>query len=317
MGSPSANLDLMQRRSWRTLWESAIQAMLFCCAGLSILTTLGIIVVLFNECIYNFTGGTAFFQKYSVWQFLSGTDTHVEAANFGVLPLLISTFLVAVIAASVSLPIGLTTAIYLSEYASPRARKTIKPCLELLAGIPTIVYGYFGLRFVTPFLLQPFFGLFGIHVDTFNGLSAGIVVGIMIIPMVASLSEDAIRAVPKSLREAGYALGSTRFDVSLRIVVPAAFSGIVAAFLLAVSRAIGETMAVAIAGGSQASMSANPLGSVLSMTAYIVNVRSGEAPAGTLAYQSLYGVALTLFVITLVMNILSQWVMRRFREVYQ
>ncbi|MEZ5940597.1 MAG: phosphate ABC transporter permease subunit PstC [Planctomycetaceae bacterium] len=307
----------MKRRSWRSSWESAIQYLLFCCAGVSILTTVGIVLVLFNECIFNVTGGEAFFQQYPVWKFLTGTSTDYKSPNFGVLPLLLSTFMVAGIAAVVSLPVGLTSAIYLSEYASERTRSIVKPSLELLAGIPTIVYGYFALKFITPYVLQPLFGLMGLRVDTFNGLSAGIVVGIMIIPMVASLSEDAIRAVPKSLREAGYALGSTRYDVSLKIVVPAALSGIVAAFILAISRAIGETMAVAIAGGSNADMSMNPLKPVLSMTAYIVGVRSGEAPVGTFPYQSLYGVAMSLFLITLSMNILSQWIMRRFREEYQ
>lgn len=312
----SNGLDLTRRNSWRSLWETTIQGALFCCSFLSIITTLGIIFVLFNECIYNFGGQQAFFQQYSVVKFLTGTSTDVNSPRFGILPMLISTLEVAVIAALVSVPIGLTTAIYLSEYASSRMRKYVKPSLELLAGIPTVVYGYFALKFITPNLIQPAFALLGLRVDPFNGLAAGIVVGIMIIPMVASLSEDAIRAVPKSLREAGYALGSTRLDVSLRVVVPAAFSGIIAAFLLAMSRAIGETMAVTLAGGSKADMTVNPLKSVLTMTAYIVNVRSGEAPVGTLAYQSLYGVALTLFCMTLTMNILSQWVMRRFREVY-
>ncbi|MCA9045998.1 MAG: phosphate ABC transporter permease subunit PstC, partial [Planctomycetaceae bacterium] len=305
------------RRSWRSLWESAVKCALFCCAGVSILTTLGIMLVLFNECVYNVTGGEAFFQQFPIWKFLTGTSTDYKSPNFGVLPLLLSTLMVAGIAAVVSLPVGLASAVYLSEYASERTRAIIKPSLEILAGIPTIVYGFFALKFITPYVLQPLFGLIGVRVETFNGLSAGLVVGIMIVPMVASLSEDAIRAVPKSLREAGYALGANRFDVSLKIVVPAAFSGIVAAFILAISRAIGETMAVAIAGGSKADMSMNPLKSVMSMTAYIVNVRSGEAPVGTFPYQSLYGVAMSLFLITLTMNILSQWIMRRFREEYQ
>jgi len=190
--------------------------------------------------------------------------------------------------------------------------------LEILAGIPTVVYGYFALVFITPVLIQPFFeDLLGFDVDVFNALSAGIVVGIMIIPMVASLSEDALRAVPQSLREAGYALGSTRFDVSVRVIVPAAFSGVVASFLLAISRAIGETMAVTIAAGQKPTMTLNPLKSVETMTAFIVNVSLGDTPAGSIEYSSLYAVALTLFCFTLVMNIVSQWILRRFREEYQ
>ena len=309
---------LFRRSSWSRFVESQIQNVMLLCASLSILTTVGIVFVLLNESVYNVTGGTAFFQEISPWKFLTGTKWHWDSGDFGVWPLLTSTLQVALIGGLVSIPLGLASAVYLSEYATPRTRRIIKPTLELLAGIPTVVYGYFALIFITPYVLRPLFGLVGLEVGVFNGLSAGIVVGIMIIPMVASLSEDALRAVPQSLREAAYALGSNRFDVSARVVVPAAFSGIMAACLLAISRAIGETMAVVIAGGQNTSgLSVNPLREVFTMTSYIVNVSSSDVEAGSLEYKSLYAVALTLFCMTLTMNILSQWIMRRFRETYQ
>ena len=215
------------------------------------------------------------------------------------------------------MPLGILSAIYLSEYAKPKTRSIIKPILEVLSGMPTVVYGYFALIFVTPYLVQPFFHSFlGWEVDSTNALSAGIVMGVMIMPMVCSLSEDAIRAVPRSLREAGYALGSTKYDVSLKVVVPAALSGIVAAFLLAMARAIGETMLVAIAAGNNPKLTVNPLKSIQTMTTFIVNTSKGDTPSGTIEYQSLYAVALCLFVITFTMNVISHAVMRRFREVY-
>lgn len=302
------------------LKEQLIEAVLFLCAALSIITTLGIIFVLVTEAVIGLGGDRAFFAEVSPVEFFTGTKwaPQFHPQYFGVLPLLTGTLMVAGIAALTGLPIGILTAVYLSEYASTRLRDTIKPFLEILAGIPTVVYGYFALEFVTPYLIRPFFqGLLGFDVDGYNALSAGVVVGIMIIPMVSSLSEDALRAVPRSLREAGYALGSTKFDVSVRIVLPAAFSGIVASFLLAVSRAIGETMAVVIAAGNSPKLTFNPLHSIQTMTAYIVNVSLGDTPAGSVEYKSLYAVGLTLFCMTLVMNILSQWVMNRFREVYQ
>ena len=226
--------------------------------------------------------------------------------------------MISVIGGVVGLPIGLMSAIHLSEYAAPKTRRLLKPILEILAGIPTVVYGYFALVFVTPYLLRPILeGLLGLNVDIFNALSGGIVVGVMIIPTVCSLSEDALRAVPRGLREAGYALGSTKFDVSLKVVVPAAFSGIVASFLLAISRAIGETMAVTIAAGQEPRLSLNPLRGIETMTAFIVNISAGDVSAGSSSYKSLYAVALTLFVITLGMNIVAQRVLKRFREVYE
>jgi len=314
--------------------EQFIRFVLFCCALLSVVTTLAIILVLFNEAVYSLTGlaaklfsgsesaarDTAFFQRVSLVEFLTGTvwAPQYEPARFGILPLACGTFLIAGIAAVIGLPLGLSSAIYLSEYASPRARSVIKPILEILAGIPTVVYGYFGLVFVTPYLLRPLFqGLLGFDVGIFNAASAGIVVGIMIVPMIASLSEDVLRSVPQGLRESGYALGSTKFDVSVKIVVPAALSGILASFLLAISRAIGETMAVAIAAGMSPVLTLNPFHSVQTMTSFIVNVIQGDTEAGSIQYKSLYAVALMLFLITLSMNVISQMILRRYREVYQ
>jgi phosphate transport system permease protein len=226
--------------------------------------------------------------------------------------------LVAAIAAAIGVPIGLLCAVYLSEYATPRTRSIIKPTLEVLAGIPTVVYGYFGLAIVTPWVIKPLFsGLFALSVGTFNALCGGIVVAIMTMPMISSLSEDALRAVPVSLREAGYALGSTKFDVSAKVVLPAAFSGIMASIILAVSRAIGETMAVAMCVGNRPNLTLNPLESVQTMTSYMVGMSLGDTPTGTIEYKSLYAVGLCLFGVTLAMNFLSQAVMRRFREAYQ
>ena len=300
--------------------EQAIRYSLFLCALLSVATTVGIIFVLVTEAVVAVGPNTAFFQEVSIKEFFTETRWTPQFAeqHFGVLPLLAGTFLIAGIAAVIALPVGLASAIYLSEYASPGARDFIKPTLEILAGIPTVVYGYFALVFVTPYLLRPIFqDWLGFDVDVFNAASAGIVVGIMILPMVSSLSEDALRAVPRGLREAGYALGPTKFDVSVKVVLPAASSGIVASFLLAVSRAVGETMAVTIAAGMTPALTLNPFRSVQTMTSYIVNVSLGDTPAGSIGYQSLYAIALTLFSITLAMNILSQFVLRRFREVYE
>ncbi|PHR89022.1 MAG: phosphate ABC transporter permease subunit PstC [Blastopirellula sp.] len=308
------------RFSFTRITEQAIKCVLFLCAFISVATTVGIIFVLVTESIVSVGPDPAFFQEVSVVEFFTETrwTPLFNEKHFGVLPLLAGTFLIAGIAALIALPIGLASSLYLREYASPRTRNVIKPTMELLAGIPTVVYGYFALIFVTPYVLKPIFqDLMGFDVDVFNAASAGIVVGIMILPMVSSLSEDALAAVPRGLREAGYALGSTKFDVSTRIVLPAASSGIVASFLLAISRAIGETMAVTIAAGMTPSMTLNPFSSVQTMTSYIVNATSGDAPTGTIEYQSLYAIALTLFCITLAMNVLSQIVVSRFREVYE
>jgi len=313
--------SLTKRFTVSRLKERLIRLVLLVCALLSIATTLGIIYVLFTEAVYSFGDDPAFFQEVSLSQFLLDTEwtpQYEGDRHFGIWPLLGGTLLVAGLAGLVGLPVGLLSALYLSEYASWRVRGLLKPVLEILAGVPTVVYGYFALVFVTPYVLRPVFrDWLGFDVDIFNALSAGVVVGIMILPMVSSLSEDALRAVPKTLREAGYALGSTKFDVSTRIVLPAASSGIVASFLLAVSRAMGETMAVTIAAGQSPTLTLNPFKSVMTMTAYIVNISQGDTPTGSIEYESLYAVALTLFLITLAMNVISQRVLRRFREVYQ
>jgi phosphate transport system permease protein len=256
----------------------------------------------------------SFFRHVPVLEFLTGrqwTPLFIDQ-SFGVLPLLTGSLLVAVGAAIVALPLGLAAAIYLSEYAKDSVRSVLKPILEILAGIPTVVYGFFALTFVTPIIRSVW-----PHADVYNALSASIVVGIMIIPMVSSLSEDAMSAVPRSLREGAYALGATKFEVATRTVVPAALSGIIASFILAVSRAIGETMIVTIAAGGQANLTLNPLRSVQTMTAYIAQTATGELAHGSVEYQTIFAVGLTLFAITLVMNIISIFVLRRFREVYE
>jgi phosphate transport system permease protein len=300
----TAELGHRARRRWG---ERAIAGLLFLCGAISILTTAGIVIVLFTE-------SAGFFRKVPIGEFLTGTRWSPLFADqhFGILPLLNGTFLIAVGAMAIALPVGLTSAIYLSEYATPKLRGAVKPILEVLAGIPTVVYGYFALTFITP-VIRTVFPSTGI----FNAASGAIVVGIMIIPMVASLSEDALNAVPQSLREAAYGLGATKFEVSTRVVVPAALSGIVASFILAISRAVGETMAVTLAAGATPKMTLNFLESVQTMTAYIVQISLGETPHGTLEYQTIFAVGLVLFFITLGMNILSQRITRRFREVYE
>jgi phosphate transport system permease protein len=225
--------------------------------------------------------------------------------------------MVALIASCVRVPAGLGAAIYLSEYAHPKERVWLKPILEVLAGIPSVVFGFFALKFITPWVLKPLFGLVGIDVSVFNSLSAGIVVGIMVTPLIASLSEDVIRSVPVSLREAAYALGSTRYDVSVKVVVPAALSGILASFLLAFSRAVGETMAVAIAAGSNPAMALNPLRGAQTMTGFMVHASTGDSAADSISRMSMYAVGISLFGITLAINLLSNWILRRYREVYQ
>lgn len=301
------------------LREKVIEFVLFGCSSLSIIVTAAILVVLLIETVVPFVGEKPFFSQVSLLEFFTAsrwTPTFAEK-HFGVLPLVCGTFLVAFIASLVGLPMGILSAIYLAEYSNPKTRSIVKPILEILSGLPTVVYGYFALIFVTPYIVQPFFHrMLGFEVDATNALSAGIVMGIMIMPMVCSLSEDAIRAVPRSLREAGYALGSTKYDVSLKVVVPAALSGIVAAFLLALSRAIGETMLVAIAAGNSPKLTLNPLSSIQTMTTFIVNTTKGDTPSGTIEYKSLYAVALCLFAMTFIMNVISHQVMRRYREVY-
>jgi phosphate transport system permease protein len=287
--------------------QRLIRGSLFLCSVVTILATAGIVGVLLYE-------SASFFRHVSVLEFLTGrqwTPLFMDQ-SFGVLPLLTGSLLIAAGAALVALPVGLAAAIYLSEYAKDGVRKVLKPVLEILAGIPTVVYGFFALTFVTPIIRSIWPGT-----DVYNALSASIVVGIMIIPMVASLSEDAMAAVPRSLREGAYALGATKYEVATRTVVPAALSGIVASFILAISRAVGETMIVTIAAGGQANLTLNPLRSVQTMTAYIAQTATGELAHGSVEYQTIFAVGLTLFAITLVMNIISIFVLRRFREVYE
>ncbi|MCA9084612.1 MAG: phosphate ABC transporter permease subunit PstC [Planctomycetaceae bacterium] len=300
--------------------ETAIGGLLRLCALISILTTVGIIIVLLNDSVFSMSGGKAFFQHVSLKQFLFDTKWLPDAPTprFGIWPLICGTIMVSGIACLIGVPLGLGAAIYLSEYAHPHERNLMKPVLELLAGVPTVVYGYFGLTFITPFVLKPIFEkLLGMEVGIYNVASGGIVVGIMITPMVASISEDVFRAVPRSLRDAAYALGATQFDVSMKVVVPAALSGILAAVLLAFSRAIGETMAVTIACGSFRQISVNPFESMQTMTGYIVDASFGEDDAEGIVVKSAYAVALSLFLMTLAINVISQMILRRFREVYE
>ncbi len=297
-----------RRRTVRLLREAPIYAFLFVCAALSIVTTFGIILVLLEET-------RRFFQVVPVSDFLNGTEwtpLFVEK-SFGVLPLLNATLLMAFGAMLVAVPLGLLAAIYLSEYAPARVRSVVKPVLEVLAGIPTVIYGYFALQFITPELLQT---VFGSQVNVFNAAAASIAMGIMILPMVSSLSEDAMRAVPQALREGAYGLGANRFEVATRVVVPAALSGIVAASIHAASRAVGETMIVTIAAGNQPNLSWNPFEAMQAMTAFIVQVSLGDTPRGTLEYSTIFAVGMLLFVSTLVMNVLAQWLLARFREAY-
>jgi len=293
-------------KSGRLFGESCIVLWLGACAAISLLTTAAIIGLLLKE---SFT----FFENVSPLEFFFGTSwvPILQPSSYGVLPLLWGTLQVTIGAAIIAIPLGLACAIYLSEYASPRMRSYVKPILELLAGIPTVVYGYFALTFVTP-LLRLFFP----QVQVFNALSAAIVVGIMILPMIATLSDNALRAVPDSLRQGAYALGATSFEVTTKVVVPAGLSGVMASFLLAISRAIGETMAVTIAAGQTPNLALSMFESIQTMTAYIVQVSLGDTPTGGIAYQTLFAVGALLFAITLIINIFSQWILGRYREVY-
>lgn len=278
----------------------------FLFAIITILTTLGIVISLLKDSL-------GFFSEISIKDFLFGTEWTplFSEPSFGVLPLVCGTLLITFIAAIIAIPIGLFTAIYLSEYANRKVRQIIKPILEVLAGIPSIVFGYFALTTITPFLKN-----FIPQTEIFNALSAGIAVGIMIIPLVSSLSEDALRAVPDSLRQGALALGSTKMETSLKVVVPAAISGISASFVLAISRAIGETMIVTIAAGARPNLTLNPLQSVQTMTSFIVQASQGDNPHGTVGYYSLFAVGLLLFIITLGLNILSNRIVDKYRKEY-
>ena len=292
----------------RNLPESGVHLFLFACASLSIFTTFAIIVVLLEETI-------AFFGEVSIVDFFTGTKWTplFKPASYGVLPLLGGTLLISFLGALFAVPIGLLTAVFLSEYAPGWLRSMVKPVLEVLAGIPTVVLGFFALTFLARDIVQPLFGTSQI----FSALSASIAVGIMIIPLISSLSEDAMAAVPRSLRDGAYALGATRFEVARRVVVPAALSGILAAFILGISRAVGETMIVALAAGSTPNLTFNPLEAVQTMTAYIVQVSLGDTPQGSIEFRTIFAVGMTLFLMTLGMNIVSQYLLHKFREVYE
>ena len=291
----------------RVFTERTVETMLFCAAAISVITTIGIIVTLLGETLL-------FFREVSIVEFLTGTKWTplFLSQHFGVLPLVNGTFAVALVAMAIAIPIGLGSAIYLSEYAPERVRAILKPALEILAGIPTVVYGYFALLFVTPILrsILP-------HTSIFNVASAGIVMGFMILPMMASITEDALRAVPRELREGAYALGATKFEATTGVVVPGALSGILAAAILSISRAIGETMIVAIAAGLQPKMGFDLLSSMETMTAYIVQVSLGDTPQDTIEYRTIFAVGTLLFALTFVMNMLGDWFVRRYREVYE
>ena len=284
-----------------------IKGILALCALVSVATTLGIVVALFLPAFQ-------FFQEVNFLDYITGTEWAplFLQANFGVLPLIAGTLSVTFWACLVAIPFGLGAAIFLSEYARPRTRSVLKPALELLAGIPTVVFGYFALTFVTPLLRD-----LGVHVEIFNALSAGLVMGVMIIPTVASLSEDAMTAVPRDLRDGAYALGSNKLQVSTRIVVPAAVSGIVAAFVLGISRAIGETMIALLAAGQQPNLTFDPRQAVETMAAFIAATGAGDVPTGSLEYKTIFAVGATLFAMTLVVNAVAIRLVRRFREAYE
>ena len=289
------------------LGETIIQALLFLAGLISILTTVGIVYELGKEAMN-------FFGQVSLLEFLTHTRWNPQIGHFGILPLLNATLMTSSIAMLVALPLGLSTAIYLSEYASTRARGILKPVLEVLAGIPTVVYGYFALTFMTPLLRS----LLGKDiVEIYNTASAGIVIGILIIPMVSSMSEDALSAVPRSLREASYGLGATKLETAIKVVLPAAISGIVAAFIISTSRAIGETMIVAIAAGAGPNFTLNPFRPAETMTGHIVRISGGDLSYDSIDYNSIFAIGLFLFCITLTLNIFSQRIVRRFREVYE
>lgn len=289
--------------------EEIIRILLMMCGIFSVFTTLGILAVLFGESRLLFAN-----PDFSLGEFLTTTTWQPRAGQFGILPLVLATLMTSLIAMLVAIPLGLGAAIYLSEYASPRARATLKPILEILAGVPTVVYGLFALQTVTPFLRS----LLGQDVVQFqNMFSAGLVMGFMILPTVTSVSEDALSAVPRALREASYGLGATRLETSLKIVVPAALSGIVAAFILGVSRAVGETMIVALAAGAGPNFEFNPLRAAETMTGHIVRISGGELSYNSVEYNSLFVIGLALFFITMVLNLISQAIIRRFREAYE
>jgi phosphate transport system permease protein len=311
IATPQINEDEL-RRSLRQMsprrGEAIMRAILVVAASVSILTTVGIVLSIVIPSV-------EFFREVPLWDFLTGTVWTPLFANgeFGVLPLVSGTLMITAIATVVAIPLGLGAAIYLSEYASMRVRKVLKPTLEVLAGIPTVVFGFFALEFLTRVVLVRFFP----DIDIFNALSAGLIMGIMIIPTVASLSEDAMSAVPSGLRDGSYALGASKRQTATDVVIPAALSGIVAAFVLGISRAIGETMIVTIAAGLEPRLSFNPLEGMQTMTSYIAAAGAGDLATGSMEYKSIFAVALLLFIITFAMNMISIRLVRRYRQVYQ
>lgn len=304
------DLDAIAHRRARP-GEMVAKGLLFACASVSVITTIGIIVSLLRPAI-------EFFSKVSLWKYLSGTDWSplFQPAGYGVRPLLVGSLVITFIALIVAVPLGLGAAIYLSEYAGERSRRILKPLLELLAGIPTVVYGFFALTFVTPSILQRYW-FWGQKPDIYNALAAGLVMGIMILPTVASLGEDAMGAVPRALRSGSLALGANRFQTTIKVVLPAALSGLVAAFVLAVSRAVGETMIVTIAAEGQPNLTLDARQGMQTMTSFIASAGMGDLPQGSNEYRTIFAVGITLFVITLVLNIGSARLVRRFREVYE
>jgi len=296
-------LDLSRRRR---PGEAVIEGLLALCGVLSVATTVAIVFTLLRD-------GLSLFEEVGIGEFVFGTTWSPNSGDFGILPLLAGTLLVSTIALCVAVPLGLAAATYLSEYARPRVRRVLKPMLEVLAGVPTVVYGFFALTVVTPLIKRTLFDQIGVY----NALAAGLVMGVMIIPTVASVSEDAMRAVPQSLREGAFGLGAGRRRVAVRVVIPAALSGIAAGVILGISRAVGETMIVALAAGATPNLTANPLASVQTMTGYIAQIAGGESSRGSLQYKSIFVVGLALFMLTLVLNLISVQLVRRFRQVYQ
>ena len=301
----AGQIQLTRRRPWS---ERIIESLLFVAAALGVATTIGIVVILAYQTIL-------FFQVINPIDFLFGTvwSASIQPYKFGVLALISGTISVAVIAMLIGTPLGLLSAILLSEYSSNRVRNIVKPVLETIAGIPTIVLGFFAISFLAPDVLKP---IFGDSIGTFSVLSGGIVVGILITPLIASISEDAMRAVPRGLREGAYAMGATKFEVVRKVVLPAAISGVMASIILAMSRAVGETMAVVLAVGTRPQFTFNPLESVQTMTAFIVQIVQGETSQGSVQFLSLFAVAMVLFVMTFALNLVSAWFVRRHRQTY-
>ncbi len=309
MSSSPVGAEVLGLGKKRRPHEIIIRAFLFACAAITVLTTLGIVVFLSQESFLFWTA-----PELSLVEFFTSTDWQPVTGRFGVLPLLSATLMTSVIAMLVAFPLGLMVAVYLAEYASPRVRGTLKPILEVLAGIPTVVYGYFAVTFMTP-LLQSIFGQDIIQV--YNTASAGIVMGILILPLVSSLAEDALSSVPRALRQAAYGMGATKMEVSMQVVVPAAFSGLAAAFIIALSRAVGETMIVALAAGAGANFTINPFEGAETLTGYIVRISGGDISYDSIDYNSIFALGLLLFIITLTLNIISRRIVKKYREVYE